>query len=202
MALEKLKFVSKIKKAQDISIEQKVEKIKNDNNEINEHVADAKIKRLRYFNSLVIPVIISVIAASIFSCFFGFNVISGKSMQNTLHDGQVTFYKKFNLNKVEKGDIVIFKNNYYGDSEIIKRVIAVAGDTIEIDGTEVILNNEVLKESYVSKKNFKEESFTGKITVPEGYVYVLGDNRDNSADSRVCGVVAIDDLVGILVKHY
>ena len=96
-----------------------------------------------------------------------------------------------NLNYTpEKGDIVVLrKEGFYGDQPIVKRIIATGGDTVDIDPVtgDVLVNGEALDEPYIAEKiNTLEKmgDMTYPQTVPEGCIYVLGDNRNYSTDSR------------------
>ena len=129
--------------------------------------------------------------------------IPSKSMQPSLQPGDYisvsnTAYLESSPNR---NDVVVF---YKPDSEktiprlpYIKRVIAIAGDKIKISKAKVSVNDKKLKEDYVLNLNIKtpysQEMKTA--TVPENHVFVLGDNRDNSSDSRIYGFVAIEDVI-------
>lgn len=81
-------------------------------------------------------------------------------------------------------------------SSHLKRVVAIAGDTFSIKNGISYLNNKPLNETYVLKKNNLgdlSQSF-GPVTVPDGFVFVLGDNRDESADSRIFGLVPVGNI--------
>ena len=104
----------------------------------------------------------------------------------------------------EHGDIVVF--NHEGKA-LIKRVIAVAGDRIEVDSitNTVKLNGKILNESYIKTPDpeyLADRSTEGEIIVPDGHVFVLGDNRDNSTDSRVFGCVGEDQIIGKAVWRF
>ena len=102
-------------------------------------------------------------------------------------------------NTPEKGDIVVLrKEGFYSDQPIVKRVIATGGDTIDIDPVtgDVIVNGEVLDEPYILEKiNTLERmgDLTYPQTVPEGCIYVLGDNRNGSTDSRWSSLGMVDE---------
>ena len=103
----------------------------------------------------------------------------------------------------EYGDIVVIKTDFFGDTPIVKRIIATAGQTIDINfetGT-VTVDGVVLEEDYINTPTNDREDFNGPITVPEGYVFVMGDNRDYSTDSR-SSYVGLVDTRRILGKVY
>ncbi|MEJ7761390.1 MAG: signal peptidase I [Thermomicrobiales bacterium] len=100
----------------------------------------------------------------------------------------------------ERGDIIVFDPPTARPSEqpYIKRVIGLAGDVIQIRNGSVFVNDVELDEPYIAAgiTGCTTERFCGPVTVPEGSIFVLGDNRNNSTDSRVFGPVPIDDIIG------
>jgi signal peptidase I len=101
------------------------------------------------------------------------------------------------LRPVQRGDIIIFRPPYPGeeDKDYIKRCIAVAGDDFRIANNAVYINGQKLDEPYVqgvTKYTFPGSKIEG--VVPEGMVIALGDNRENSSDSRVWGYLAVDRI--------
>lgn len=148
------------------------------------------------FINVALVVIFSVLG---FLLFFGSNhLIDGKSMDSTLADGDHVISVK-SLNSMDRGDIVIASPEQMNDRMIIKRVIAFEGDTISINAGEVSVNGEVIEEDYVD--NPAIEDFQEEIEIPEGHVWIMGDNRNNSLDSRRIGFVSIDDLDGLAVAR-
>lgn len=134
-------------------------------------------------------IVIAVISVFIIK-FFLFDVIliDGISMEPTLHDKDRVFVDiiGYKIGKPKHNDVIIFtpsidKNSYY-----IKRVIGLPGDTVEIKNDRVFLNGKLLDEGYLAPdtvtKPFHDDTLT--IKVPEGTVFVLGDNRGSSEDSR------------------
>lgn len=121
--------------------------------------------------------------------------LMGSSMEPTMGDGEIVLMNRFAAMQghYEKGDIVMF--HYFdaeGDKTVVKRIIAMEGDTIRIleDGVEV--NGSLLEEPYVSGET------TGLVdmTVPQGTVFLMGDNRETSFDSRNMGAIPCEDLKG------
>lgn len=110
--------------------------------------------------------------------------IVGVSMEPTLHDSDrcIISVNKWIKYKPNRGDIVIFKKKSYGNKYLIKRVIGVPGDLVEIKDNEVYVNGELLNEPYIA-----ESMRTVNLTydVGDGQIFVLGDNRNNSSDSRL-----------------
>lgn len=118
----------------------------------------------------------------------------GSSMTPTLYDGEIIFSVK--TSRLEVGDIVAF---YYNNKILVKRVIAEPGDWVDIDedGT-VYVNEKELVEPYVSEKAFGETNIELPYQVPDGKVFVLGDHRATSVDSRntAVGCIAEEQLIG------
>lgn len=152
----------------------------------------------------------------IFTYVFRIATVSGDSMENTLLSGDKLITTAF-CNSPEQGDIVIVYAadavtlDDYGNLEInkglrktlVKRVIAVEGQTIDIDFERgaVYVDNVMLDESYITGLTHMDEgAFTEQypLTVPEGYVFVMGDNRQVSKDSRSSeiGFVAVENITG------
>ena len=123
--------------------------------------------------------------------------ISGVSMTNTLQDGDIVV--AVNSKKFETGDVIAF---YYNNSILVKRVIAYAGDWVDIDDEgNVSVNGEVLDEPYVSEKALGDCNIELPYQVPDGRCFVMGDHRSTSIDSRntAVGCVSADMIVGEIV---
>jgi signal peptidase I len=129
--------------------------------------------------------------------------IPSPSMEPTLDVGDRVLVNKlsYKLHDVHRGDVVVFERppgaSTGEDDEIkdlIKRVVAVEGDTIEAKQGVVYVNEERLDEDYLEPGTPTEE--LPRETIPAGHVFVMGDNRTNSEDSRVFGPIDEDDIVG------
>lgn len=127
---------------------------------------------------------------------FAFRIVGvvGDSMNPTLKSGEWLAVKSIN-STINRGDIVIVTQPNDINEPLVKRVIAVGGDTLDIDFVrgEVKVNNEILDEPYINDLTNRRGDFTGPVTIPEGYVFVMGDNRNDSLDSRFNSVGLIDE---------
>jgi len=110
-------------------------------------------------------------------------VVDGPSMRPTLQHEERLVVNKFiyYVRDPKKGEVVIFRYPRDPSRDFIKRVIATAGDTIEIKEGRVYVNDQLLREDYILEKTRTEYP---KVTIPEGTIFVMGDNRNNSEDSR------------------
>ncbi|MDO4295632.1 MAG: signal peptidase I [bacterium] len=154
--------------------------------------------RIRYFSTLrsTIYILITVAAAAILVATLWLPTlrIYGSSMTPTLNDGEIVVSLKGS--NFTTGDVIAF---YYNNKILIKRVIASSGDWVDIseDGT-VYVNGEELIEPYVSEKALGECDLEFPYQVPESRVFVMGDHRSVSVDSRssTVGCVAQEQIVG------
>lgn len=125
--------------------------------------------------------------------------VEGSSMLDTLQDtDKVIMSNLFYTPKY--GDIVVLKTEYFGDTPLVKRVIATEGQTIDIDFNtgEVSIDGRVIVETYIRDLTTEQLDFDGPITVPKGDVFVMGDNRNASTDSRsnLVGIVDTRQILG------
>jgi len=120
--------------------------------------------------------------------------IEGDSMEPNLHNGEYVLIDKISylLHPPERGDVVVFTppNN---ERDYIKRVIGLPGDTVEVKGGQVYVNGVVLDEPYLQHVILRDESAR---IVEAGRYFVLGDNRNNSSDSRSFGTITPQSIVG------
>ncbi|NLM10991.1 MAG: signal peptidase I [Clostridiaceae bacterium] len=161
-----------------------------------------------------------LVASLLQSQLYALTTVHQSSMQNTLLEGHTLIIDKINyqFSKPKRGDIVVFLrgedtkgfvNRYkvflkdvqlrfhksFRTNRLIKRVIAIEGDTVDIRDGQVYINNELLTEPYVKGFTPKME-LDCPFTVPEGHIFVMGDNRENSLDSRSFGPVDTRSVEG------
>ena len=150
-----------------------------------------------WMDSFVFSVILILIVFT-----FGFRVVGvdGESMMPTLNNGDWLTVKAINTT-IERGDIVVITQPNITNEPLIKRVIAVGGDTLDINfmSGEVKVNGEVIDEPYINAPTHNPGDFNKPIRIPEGYVFVMGDNRNASLDSRFSTIGVIDEryILGI-----
>lgn len=129
-------------------------------------------------------------------------VVEGSSMEPTLHSGDRLVVAKFLLffRRPQAGDIVVFQPPHDSERIFIKRLIARAGQTVEFRSGTVLVDGRPLQENYARHDYFTHP----RITVPPGMVYVLGDNRPSSNDSRYpsVGFVPEKNIRGIAVWRF
>ncbi len=127
--------------------------------------------------------------------------IKGRSMVPTFDDGQRVVVLKL-FSDIQRGDIVIFSSQDDPGKDLIKRVIALPGERIQIRKGIVRINGKVLKEGYLEDKDYGLYDAEIDEEVGLGQLYVLGDNRDDSHDSRRFGSVSEESLKGKVVVRW
>lgn len=136
--------------------------------------------------SLLVVAAVAVLAAMLFFPIFR---VTGSSMEPTLHPKEIVVCLK--SSRFQSGDLVAF---YYNNKVLLKRVIGTAGDTIEIDDSgNVFVNGSQLDEPYITKKSLGQCDIDFPFQVPDNRIFVMGDNREASVDSRTTAVGCIAD---------
>ncbi|MFM9327147.1 signal peptidase I [Paenibacillus mesotrionivorans] len=148
----------------------------------------------------IAAVLVIIIRWFIFAPF----IVDGPSMEPNFHTRERLIVNKiiYNIRTPERGEVVVFHAPTGVD--YIKRVVALPGEKIKIQNNKVFINGEELKEPYLqeavddykARTNSNYNVDFSEITVEEGKVFVMGDNRVNSQDSRAIGTVAFDKIVG------
>lgn len=136
--------------------------------------------------SLLVVAAVAVLAAMLFFPIFR---VTGSSMEPTLHPKEIVVCLK--SSRFQSGDLVAF---YYNNKVLLKRVIGTAGDTIEIDDSgNVFVNGSQLDEPYITEKSLGQCDIDFPYQVPDNRIFVMGDNRETSVDSRTTAVGCIAD---------
>lgn len=164
-----------------------------------------------FIKSLGISLIIVVFLRTF---FFTNYIVEGESMMPTLEDGNLLMVNKIGMKigELDRFDIVVFHKNK--EEDFVKRVIGLPGDTLEYQDDVLYVNGKSVPEPFLDK--FKAELFAGQLTgdftleevagestVPENHIFVIGDNRLDSWDSRHFGFVRIEQVVGkVNIKYW
>ncbi|MFR7653518.1 signal peptidase I [Monoglobus pectinilyticus] len=164
---------------------------------------------------IIIGAVVVVMLAMFFIKTFVISVVtvSGTSMEPAIREGESWLINKTNQN-YQKNDIITFYSNEDRKNAVVSRIIAVEGDTVYIDfnSGDIYVNNEMIDEPYVSEKtktggkyitSLIEDGKYGAgtpIVVEKDHVFVMGDNRNNSRDSREFGPISTSSVFGIIFK--
>lgn len=157
-----------------------------------------------------LSIALAIIAALVLKTYvFQRADVDGRSMESTLWDKDIIFVEKLSVlaGNIKRGEIIIFDSGNESGDIYVKRVIAIEGDEIEIKEGRVYLNGEQLEEDYLNDETFTEAgSFIAnntKYKIGKHQVFVLGDNRAHSKDSREIGPISIADIKGhAIIRAY
>lgn len=153
---------------------------------------EVKKSLLEYIKVIIITVVLTLGVLY----FIQISRVVGSSMEPTYHNGNIILVDKFFYKRgtPSYNDIVVVKYHVsYGEDQIIKRVVGLPGDHIEMKDNLLYRNGELLEEDYINEPMTGNENFT--YDIPQGKVFVMGDNRNNSVDSRMIGYIDFDDQV-------
>jgi signal peptidase I len=157
------------------------------------------VENSKNYLRLILDVLETLFLAGIL--FLAINIVSarirvdGSSMEPTLQNGQFVLVNKFayRLGTPMMGDVIVFHYPRDPEQEYIKRVIGLSGDKIDIVNGQVFVNDQLIQEPYIAASpNYGPESWI----VPNGALFVLGDNRNNSSDSHSWGSVPVEYVIG------
>jgi len=174
---------------------------------INEEAQTEEIKPIEEktdWKRFVLDILETIVLAVVL--FVGINTLSarvrvdGYSMRPTLEDGEFVLVSKLSYfwGDVTRGDIVVFHFPLNPEEELIKRVIGLPGDRVMVENGQVYVNGQAISEPYIAQSPL----YLGEWLVEENHLFVLGDNRNNSNDSKDWGLMPMENLVGKAVLIY
>lgn len=155
---------------------------------------------LRFFLDVLETVLLAVVLFLVINAVTARVRVDGFSMRPTLEDGQYVLVNRlaYRLDEYARGDVVVFHFPIDPTQDFIKRVIGLPGDTVLIGSGVVTVNGKTLSEDYIAAAPL----YSGQWLVPEGSLFVLGDNRNDSSDSHSWGMVPIENVIGKAVLVY
>ena len=115
--------------------------------------------------------------------------VDGNSMNSTLKDGEILLLEKFDKN-LKRFDIIVLD---YNGEKLIKRVIGLPGEKVEYKNNKLYINDKKIDEPFIEEETY---DFKLDYIIPKDNYFVVGDNRDNSLDSRIIGVISSDSILG------
>jgi signal peptidase I len=126
--------------------------------------------------------------------------VDGLSMLPTLKDGEFVLVNRlaYRFDEPARGDIIVFQSTTNPDLDLIKRIIGVPGDNVRVAEGQVFVNGMALTEPYINA----EPRYSGEWNVPDGYLFVLGDNRNDSSDSHAWGLLPFQNVIGKSILIY
>jgi signal peptidase I len=164
---------------------------------------DTPSRRHRALFDWAVVIVVALLVAFVVRTFvLAHFVVDGTSMYSTLHDDDRVFVNKlsYRVHDPNRGDVVVLhQDSGASKRDLIKRVIALPGETIEVRSCQVVIDGRPLQEPYLDPEVVTPGNCggdTAPVTVPEDHVFVMGDNRGGSQDSRALGPIEEDDLVG------
>lgn len=168
-----------------------------------EELAKSPRRKVLEFTYELVSVIMvaAVMTALLFTFIYRFSGVVGESMEPTLHSGDWVFLSQMEDKDPSYGDVVVISQDNAFHENIIKRVIATEGQIIDInfDTGDVIVNGQIIEEPYINNETLNSYDVSLPLMVPEGKCFVMGDNRQNSIDSRSSAIGLIDNdyILGI-----
>ena len=161
--------------------------------------AEKNSKRIEIYEWIQCIAVALIVCVVLFTFFVRMVDVSGWSMYPTLEDKDKMLVTNI-FYTPKQGDIVVFQKDEYADYALVKRVIATEGQTVEIDFDRhiVYVDGVALDEPYIAEPTANKIDFKGLQVVPEGCVFVMGDNRNDSTDSRDerIGMVDTRNIIG------
>ena len=165
---------------------------------------EAQPQETNDWKRFVLDILETIILAVIL--YFGINAISarvrvdGFSMNPTLQNGEYVLVSRlaYKFDTPQRGDIIVFGIPTDQDQDLIKRVVGLPGETVSVKQNQVLINGNPLEEPYIAQAPL----YSGEWTVPEGNLFVLGDNRNDSKDSHQWGLLPMENIIGKALLIY
>lgn len=163
--------------------------------------AEEKTNWKQFAFDLIETVVLAVIL------YFGINALSarvrvdGFSMNPTLQDGEYVLVSKVSyvIGEPQHGDIIVFEfPGSASDQDLIKRIVGLPGDVVEVRAKKVYINGQPIEEPYIAAA----PNYSGSWEVPDGFLFVLGDNRNDSSDSHAWGLLPVGNVIGKAILIY
>ena len=149
---------------------------------------------MKFIKEFVPYVIIFIVVVLIRSFIVTPIRVDGHSMDPTLQDGEILLLKKYQKN-YERFSIVVV---HYENSKLIKRIIGLPGEHIRYENNALYVNGVKVEENFIdTRTSYFDIKNMGYDTIPENYYFVVGDNRNNSTDSRIIGFIPKEDIYGV-----
>ncbi len=171
----------------------------------------ARIKRKSMLKWLIVSFLLVIMIRAL---FFSNYMVEGHSMNPTLQEGNYLMVNKiiYTFSKPERFDVIVFHQGN-GEADYVKRVIGLPGEKVEYKKDMLYINDTFVLEPFIQSDHlrvfggnftgdFSLSELTGEETVPEGHLFVIGDNRLSSFDSRHFGFIRIEDIVGKVDVRY
>jgi signal peptidase I len=152
------------------------------------------MERIKKWAIELIPYALIIILVLLIRTFFYTPVrVNGSSMQPTLYDGDYLILEKFDI-RIDRFDIIVLN---YQKERLVKRVIGLPGEHVKYHDNKLYINDELVTENIDDLETFNFElQDLGFDYIPEDYYFVMGDNRENSTDSRYIGLISKDNIIG------
>ena len=209
---ERKSYIRDTEEEKDISTSEEIKKVKEQVITIDrERVREKSVPEGRLIDTIFEAVEIFTFSVLfimlILSFIFRYSKVSGESMYPTFNDGDRLIVSKL-LYTPKRGDIVVFddrSNEVYEDEAIIKRIIALEGDTVKIENKTIYVmergNDEFVIVNYVDGMDMPNYDMQ-PVVVPEGEMFVMGDNVNNSKDSREVGTIKVESIIGKVILRF
>jgi signal peptidase I len=154
-----------------------------------------------FFREMLETIILALILFLIINTFTARIRVEGSSMLPSLNHNNYVIVNRmaYRFGDIERGDVVVFEFPHNKREDYIKRVIALPGEKIEISNSFVYINGQPIQEPYIMAPLARDYPAT---TVPPEMIYVMGDNRNDSSDSRRWGALSVGDIIGKAVFVY